>query len=137
SKWGLSNTHLEAWGPFGRGWSLERFSAQVTAPLNIPLIAFPKARSPGWEGVHEGEVLYVEAKNEEELAKYKGKLKGAIVLSSPIREVKAHFESQGARKTDDQLQRMESGQGRQRPGGAPGGAPGGPPQGGAPGGRPQ
>src|SRR5690349_9773251 len=24
--WGLSNAHLEAWGPFGRGWSLRRFS---------------------------------------------------------------------------------------------------------------
>src|SRR3977135_2542660 len=21
--WGLTNAHLEAWGPFGRGWSLE------------------------------------------------------------------------------------------------------------------
>ena len=28
TKWGLQNAHLEAWGPFGRGWSLKRFSAQ-------------------------------------------------------------------------------------------------------------
>src|SRR2546422_795373 len=28
SKWGLQNAHLEAWGPFGRGWSLKRFSDQ-------------------------------------------------------------------------------------------------------------
>ena len=27
--WGLANAHLEAWGPFGRGWTLKRFSAQV------------------------------------------------------------------------------------------------------------
>jgi carboxypeptidase Q len=133
TEWGLSNAHLEAWGPFGRGWTLERFSAQVVTPQNIPLIAYPKAWSPGWKGVHEGEVVYVEAKNEEELAKYKGRLKGAIVLSSPIREVKAHFESQGARKTDEELQRLESGQGRQRPGGGPGGAPPGARTGGRPG----
>src|SRR5258707_9641474 len=25
--WGLQNSHLEAWGPFGRGWSLKRYSA--------------------------------------------------------------------------------------------------------------
>src|SRR5258705_9143899 len=25
TKWGLENAHLEAWGPFGRGWSLKRF----------------------------------------------------------------------------------------------------------------
>src|SRR5262245_2016489 len=30
--WGLQSAHLEAWGPFGRGWSLQRFSAQVVEP---------------------------------------------------------------------------------------------------------
>ncbi|HXH70952.1 MAG TPA: hypothetical protein VNI60_11540, partial [Pyrinomonadaceae bacterium] len=29
TKWGLQNARLEAWGPFGRGWSLKSFSAQV------------------------------------------------------------------------------------------------------------
>src|SRR6185503_17525856 len=50
SKWGLQNAHLEPWGPFGRGWSLKRFSAQVTEPQGIPLIAYPKAWSPGTNG---------------------------------------------------------------------------------------
>src|SRR5260221_8626654 len=60
TEWGLSNAHLESWGPFGRGWTLERFSAQITSPQNIPVIAFPNAWSPGWDGVHEGEVVYVD-----------------------------------------------------------------------------
>src|SRR5687767_5683947 len=47
TKWGLQNAQLEAWGPFGRGWTLKRFSAQVSEPLTIPLIAYPKAWSPG------------------------------------------------------------------------------------------
>src|SRR5215471_740491 len=38
AKWGLQNTHLESWGPFGRGWTLKRFSAQVVSPQDIPLI---------------------------------------------------------------------------------------------------
>src|SRR5258708_15571904 len=46
AKWGMQNAHLEAWGPFGRGWTLKHFSAQVIAPQDIPLIAFPKAWSP-------------------------------------------------------------------------------------------
>ena len=25
TKWGLQNAHLEAWGPFGRGWTLKAF----------------------------------------------------------------------------------------------------------------
>ena len=47
AKWGLQNAHLEAWGPFGRGWTLKRFSAQIDGPTAIPLIAYPKAWSPG------------------------------------------------------------------------------------------
>ncbi|MGH9905816.1 MAG: peptidase M28, partial [Pyrinomonadaceae bacterium] len=43
TKWGMKNAHLEPWGPFGRGWTLKRFSAQVTEPQAIPLIAYPKA----------------------------------------------------------------------------------------------
>ena len=35
TKWGCYNAHLEPWGPFGRGWSLERFSAQVVSPQGI------------------------------------------------------------------------------------------------------
>lgn len=49
AKWGLQNAHLEAWGPFGRGWTLKRFSAMVDGPTAFPLIAYPKAWSPGTE----------------------------------------------------------------------------------------
>ena len=43
TKWGLANAHLEAWGPFGKGWTLKRFSAQIIEPQCIPLIAFPES----------------------------------------------------------------------------------------------
>ena len=52
TKWGLQNAHLEPWGPFGRGWTLKRFSAQVIEPQAIPLIAYPKAWSPGFAAPH-------------------------------------------------------------------------------------
>src|SRR5262245_54678137 len=29
TEWGLENSHLEPWGPFGRGWSLEGFTANM------------------------------------------------------------------------------------------------------------
>ncbi len=101
--WGLVNAHLEAWGPFGRGWSLKRFSAQVVAPQCIPLIGYPKAWSPGVEGTLEAPVVYFDAKTEAEFAKYKGKLKGAIVLMSPMRDVQARFAPLAVRKTDSEL----------------------------------
>ncbi|HKP47923.1 MAG TPA: M20/M25/M40 family metallo-hydrolase [Pyrinomonadaceae bacterium] len=103
TKFGLQNAHLEAWGPFGRGWTLKRFSAQITEPLTIPLIAYPKAWSPGLSGTLTAPVVYVDAKNFTELQQFKGKLKGAIVLTSPMREVKAHFEAPGTRLDDKNL----------------------------------
>jgi carboxypeptidase Q len=103
TKFGLQNAHLEAWGPFGRGWSLKHFSAQVSEPLDIPLIAYPKAWSPEISGTLNAPIVYVDAKDETELQQFKGKLKGAIVLTSAMREVKAHFESLGTRRDEKNL----------------------------------
>src|SRR5215470_553821 len=36
TKWGLENVHLEPWGPFGRGWSLEAFTINMTEPTFSP-----------------------------------------------------------------------------------------------------
>ncbi|MDT5122978.1 MAG: carboxypeptidase [Acidobacteriota bacterium] len=104
--WGLQNAHLEAWGPFGRGWTLKNFSAQVVEPQDIPLIAYPKAWSPGWNGTLTADVIYVDAKTDAELESYKGKLKGAIVLTSPMPEVKAHFEPLGKRADEKDLLKL-------------------------------
>src|SRR2546421_8406560 len=103
SSWGLQNAHLEPWGPFGRGWTLQRFSAQVVEPQDIPLIAYPKAWSPATNGAVTGEVVFLDAKAEADLEKYKGKLKGAIVLTAPMRELKARFEPLGTRRDEKNL----------------------------------
>jgi carboxypeptidase Q len=106
TEWGLQNASLEAWGPFGRGWSLEGFTANIVKPDFIPLMAYPKAWSPSTNGVVRGPVVYLDAKTPEDLEKYKGKLKGAIVLVSPSREVQAHFKPEGTRATDEELLAM-------------------------------
>lgn len=103
TKWGLQNAHLEAWGPFGRGWTLKRFSAQISEPLDIPLIAYPKAWSPALAGPLTADVVYVDAKDEADLQRFKGKLKGAIVLTGKMREVKARFEPMGTRRDEKDL----------------------------------
>ena len=103
TEWGLQNAHLEAWGPFGRGWSLQRFSAQVVEPQDIPLIAYPKAWSPSLNGTLTADVVYVDAKTEADLEKYRGQLKGKIVLTTPMREVKAHFDPLGTRRDEKNL----------------------------------
>jgi len=118
TKWGLQNAHLEAWGPFGRGWTLKRFSAQVSEPLDIPLIAYPKAWSPALAAPLTADVVYVDAKDLADLQRFKGKLKGAIVLTGKVREVKARFEAMGTRRDEKDLLTLAdapvpaSGQGR-------------------------
>jgi hypothetical protein len=103
-KWGLQNAHVEPWGTFGRGWQLKRFSAEVVEPQAIPLIAYPKAWSPATAGPLTADVVYIDAKDEAEMrAKYAGKLKGAIVLTGPMRDITAHFDAQGARLNEKQL----------------------------------
>ena len=104
--WGLQNARLEAWGPFGRGWSLEGFAVNMVKPHYSPLIAYAKAWSPSTNGTMRGEVVYLKAKSADELEKYKGKLKGAIVLIDGQRAVKAHFDAEGRRMSDDDLLKL-------------------------------
>ena len=105
-KWGMQNGKLEAWGPFGRGWTLKNFDAEIVAPYSIPLIAYPKAWSPSTKGAVTGEVVYFDAKTDADLEKYKGKLQGKIVLMGETREVKADFTGMGSRRTDDELAKL-------------------------------
>jgi carboxypeptidase Q len=106
SAWGLTNAHLEPWGPFGRGWSLKRFSIQVIDPQDIPLIGFPKAWSPGFKKPLTADVVYLDATNNAGLEDFKGKLKGAIVLAGAVREIKPRFEPLANRLTDSNLLNM-------------------------------
>jgi len=104
--WGMKNAHLEAWGPFGRGWSLKHFSSQVVSPQGLPVIAFPKAWSPSTPGMVTGKVVKLEYKTEADLNKYRGTLRGAIVFVSNARKVKADFGGMAHRYTDAELLAM-------------------------------
>ncbi|MBX3277880.1 MAG: M20/M25/M40 family metallo-hydrolase [Acidobacteria bacterium] len=103
AEWGLQNAAVEPWGKFGRGWSLDRFSAHVVEPQAFPLIGFPKAWTPGTNGAITAPVVFAEINSEEDFAKYKGKLRGAVVLTVPMRELKAQFTPPGVRMSDEEL----------------------------------
>ncbi|HEX8916768.1 MAG TPA: hypothetical protein VF796_30740, partial [Humisphaera sp.] len=101
--WGLADARLETWGPFGRGWSVERFSIQVTDPTAFVLNGYPKAWSPGFAEPLEADVVYVDARNEAEMAPYKGKLAGKIVLLGQVREPEVPLVAPATRLSDEQL----------------------------------
>lgn len=109
--WGLQNVHFDIWDEdFGRGWYLKKFSLHATAPVYFPVIAFPKAWTPGIKGTMQADVVYLDIKKEEDLEKYKGKLKGKIVLFSLPTPVKPGFEPDARRLDDkDLLQLANSG----------------------------
>ncbi len=103
NEWGMSNTHLEGWGPFGKSWTLEHYSAHVTKPDVFPLVSFPKAWSPGPKGSVSGEAILFNAKTDSALATYKGKLKGKFILLDEPRTVKPQFEPRASRDHDTTL----------------------------------
>ena len=102
--WGLANPRLENWGPFGRGWVLKRFSLQAFTPEAMPVIAHPRAWSPSVPGgAIEGDVVFVDIKGAADLDRYRGKLRGKIILNGGITPLKVAFEPLALRKTDAQL----------------------------------
>src|SRR5436189_320710 len=73
TEFGLSNAHLESWGPFGRGWSYESCSVRMTSPDVVQLIAIPKAWSPATNGALRGRPVKVKLAATEDLQKERGK----------------------------------------------------------------
>ncbi len=104
--WGLANVREETWGPFGLGWSNELFEANEIAPRHFPLIAYPKAWTPGTNGPVTAEAVYAKIEKDEDFNAYRGKLRGKFVLTAPMRAVEAHFEALGHRYTDQELADM-------------------------------
>jgi hypothetical protein len=102
-EWGLQNVQREKWAPLGRGWTLERYRAHVTAPTPFPLLSYPKAWSPSTQGTTSGEIIYLDAKTDSALESYKGKLGGKFVLLSEPVKVKPPFTPLATREVDSTL----------------------------------
>ena len=102
-EWQLANVHLEQWGPFGKGWSNERFSLQAISPRPFPLIAYAKAWTPGTNGVVTAEAVWAPIQKVEDIEPYRGKLKGKFVLTTQQAEIPSRAEAQFHRYTDPEL----------------------------------
>ncbi|MCX6565889.1 MAG: M20/M25/M40 family metallo-hydrolase [Candidatus Aminicenantes bacterium] len=103
---GLVDAKMEPWGTFGRGWRLKKFYGAMTAPQYMPLIAYPKAWTPGTNGVVTGEAVLLDVKTVKDLEKYKGKLKGAVVLTQPEQSAPLKFSADASRLSEQDLKDM-------------------------------
>ena len=89
--WGLVHAMREPWGKFGKGWEVQRNYAAITEPYYHAIIAIPKAWTPGTNGLFKGEVVYIKVDTVTDLEKYKGKLKGKIVITDATPPTEINF----------------------------------------------
>lgn len=82
--WGIENATIEPWGTWGQGWELEKFSVEMTAPTYDRLIAYPLAWTPSTNGAVTGLPVIVSVRSPADFDKYRGKLKGAIVMNGAV-----------------------------------------------------
>jgi hypothetical protein len=102
-RWGLENAQLEPWGAFGKGWSLKKFSAEMTEPQYVNLICHPKAWTPSTNGVIVGKPILVDVKSKDDFEKYRGKLRGMIVMNGKPATTRGGFAPDATRVTDAEL----------------------------------
>jgi hypothetical protein len=106
--WGASNVREETWGPFGRGWANERLAVNVLAPQPFPLLAAPRAWTPGTDGAVKAEVVVTAIRAESDFASWTGKLSGKVVLNSPVVDVRMVTNPLGRRFTDQELADLQT-----------------------------
>ncbi len=80
TEYGLENAHLEPW-EIPVGWTRGTATMTMTSPTpGRPLLVASRAWSPGTKGKVSGPVVVADVRTKADLAKYKGKLRNAIIL---------------------------------------------------------
>jgi carboxypeptidase Q len=118
TRWGLEHAALEPYGSIGRGWNLQRFDIEMTEPQFMRITGYPRAWSPATTSPIVGTPIVVEVKSKADFDKYRGKLRGAIVMNGRPEQADIGFKPEAERLTSEELNKME---GRIDP--APGSSP--------------
>ncbi|MBX9601143.1 MAG: M20/M25/M40 family metallo-hydrolase [Bryobacteraceae bacterium] len=103
---GLTNVRTESFGPWGKSWDYTRFEGHMVEPGYMPLIGFPLAWTPGTDGAVEGEPVLAVMTREEDLEKFKGKLRGKIVLITAPKVLAMSMQPQARRWSEAELTRL-------------------------------
>ena len=102
-EFGLVNVHQEKWGPFGRSWSNKYFEGHMLEPRFASLVGVPLAWTGGTSGSISAEPILAVIRTDADMEKFKGKLKGKIVMSSPLRDLPFPSSPEARRYTDSDL----------------------------------
>ena len=115
--YGLENVRLEKWGPIARSWSLKQASLEMLEPRYAALDAAALAWSDNTKGAVTGEPVLTPFGNGRQqqdpkklaadlnqyMTAWKGKLKGKVVLLTPLRDVGSVTQPLFSRLTDREL----------------------------------
>ncbi|WP_026897653.1 M28 family metallopeptidase [Daejeonella oryzae] len=104
--YGLQNVKLEPWGNFGKGWEIEKNYSAMTSPYYHAIIATPKAWTKSTNGPVKSEIVLLKADSASDLEKYKGNLKGKIVIFDNQSRINTSFKPDGLRYTDEELEKL-------------------------------
>jgi hypothetical protein len=108
AKMGCLNAHLEDWGEFGMGWQQLNTWVRMTEPDTAVFVAQATPWSPPTNGPVTAQAVSVVIDDEKDMAKYKGKLSGKIVLLGAMRDVPVPDKPFFERYTDKDLKELES-----------------------------
>ena len=106
AQWGLVNAMLDPWGDFGKSWELQKSYVAMTAPWYKSFEAYPKVWTGGTNGLKNGEVLLITAKDSAGLDAFRGKLRGKILLLDRTDKYNLSFKADASRYTDTELDSM-------------------------------
>jgi carboxypeptidase Q len=105
---GLVNVHAEPYGDWGVAWDNDYVSVHMLAPDYSPMVAYPLAYTPGTNGKQVANAIITDLQVRGDLDRYRGKLKGMIVLSTPPAPIDLAPLTNGVpRYTDEQLRKMQ------------------------------
>jgi hypothetical protein len=105
---GLENVVIEPFMDYGVTWDNEFFSLHMLEPDYQPMTGFPLTHTPGTQGKVACPVVIAELQTKADLAKFKGKLKGVVVLASPPLAIsQASLAAGVARLTDEDLKKLQ------------------------------
>ncbi len=108
TKMGCVHAHLEDWGEFGMGWQQLNTWVRMTEPDTAVFMAQATPWSPSTNGPVTAQAISVVVNESGDMAKYKGKLSGKIVLLGAMRDVPVPDKPFFERYTDKDLKELES-----------------------------
>jgi carboxypeptidase Q len=106
-EWGVANVREEPFR-FGRGWSNEKLTANVLVPRPFPLVAAPRAWTPGTNSAVTADVVVTAIRADADFAAWTGKLAGKVVLNQPVAQLQLLTTPLARRFTDQELTDLQT-----------------------------